>query len=118
MDACSPSSLCHFLDPRKLAEKLPLVAQAPGVESGQEKLTPLCSSLIWPVGSIPWCSPGALGSGLHIPVSEQGFVRGSRRVGKPLWVCRRQGRARIWGQANELGWELPAYSWVAIYFAG
>lgn len=22
------------------------------------------------------------------------------------------------GQADELGWELPAYSWVAIYFAG
>lgn len=46
--------LSALLDPGKLAEKLPAVAQAPGVESGQEKLTPLGSSFVWPVGPIPW----------------------------------------------------------------
>lgn len=63
-----------LLDPGKLAGKLPLVAQAPGVENGQEKLTPLGSSFVWPVGPIPWSQPRGMGSELHIPVSEQGFV--------------------------------------------
>lgn len=54
--------LSALLGPGKLAEKPPLVAQAPGVESGQEKLTPLGSSFVWPVGPIPWSQ--ARGTGI------------------------------------------------------
>lgn len=53
--------LSALLDAGKLAEKLPLVAQAPGVENGQEKLTPLCSSFVCPAGPIPWSQPRGIG---------------------------------------------------------
>lgn len=75
--------LSALLDPGKLAGKLPVVAQAPGVENGQEELTPLGSSFVWPVGPIPWSQPRGLGSELHVPVSEQGFVSSLGGVGKP-----------------------------------
>lgn len=53
--------LSALLGPGKLAEKLPLLAEAPGVESGQE-MTPLGSSFVWPVGPIPWSQ--ARGTGI------------------------------------------------------
>lgn len=109
--------LSPLLGPGKLAEKLPLVAQAPGVGSGQEKLTPLCSSFVWPVGPIPWSQPRGTGISVTHPSFRRGLCQGLARGRETSVGVQKAGTSSDLGpagteegQAIELGWESPAHS--------
>lgn len=105
-----PPSPGPVRDPGESAEKLPLVAQAPGMESGQEELTPLCSSPVWPIALFPWSQRRGTGISVTHPCFRTGLGQGlARGTETSTWVCSSQEWAWICSQlvlrrARQMNW--------------
>lgn len=101
-----------------------LHGMAPGMESGHEELPPLCSSPLWPVTPFSWSHwdwdlsytslfQNGAWSGAH--EGSGNLCVGVQQAGMG-WDLGPVGTEE--GQVKQLGWESPAHSWVATYFAG
>lgn len=114
-----------ILDTGESSEKLPLLARTPGMASGQEELTPLCSSPVWPAALLPWSQPRGTGILVYGSLFQNRAWSGAHERYGNLCVGVQQARmssdlrpaSTEKGQANELGWESPECSCVATYFA-
>ena len=104
-----PSSPRARSGPREgSSEKLPLVAWTLGMASGQEELTPLCSSPVWPIALFPCFQSRGTGILVTDPCFRMGLGQGHTRK---FCVDVQQGGMRSnfgpagtkEGQANEPG---------------
>lgn len=101
-----------------------LHGMVPGMESGHKELPPLCSSPVWPVTLFSWSHWDW--DLAYTSLFQNGAWSGAHEGSRNLCVGVQQAGvgsdlgplSTEEGEVKQLGWESPAHSWVATYFAG